>query len=257
MFHHVFIVEKTGICIFHKCFDECSDNINKDLFSGFFSALFDFSKEMFSEDYYDFIDLIDFGEKRFIIVETPKLFFIGLIDSKDSTIAAIKQLKRFKNSFVYKFRNVLSNWVGKIDDFQGTEELLDKIQKIDSFRYLDPKLLKGLNDTLSEIKAKNSELNAIGVLSMTGVPQININLSNDYLTAIVKEIELRWRAQIENIHKVIFIFGNDELIMIQNIKNKIILAVVFKVGVPLGMADMLMEEIIEKIKKNFNLKSLI
>ena len=255
MFHHVFIVEKTGICIFHKCFDGLHNHINKDLFSGFFTALFDFSKEMFSNTYYDFINLIDFGEKRFIIVEDTKLFFIAMIDAKDSTIAGYKKLRRFKNSFMYKYRKVLNEWVGKTDDFKGTEQLLDRIDKFDKMEYINPKLLGELNKTLLDIKFKYNEIKGICVLTMTGVPQITINITNEMITAMIKEIELRWRARVENIQKVIFIFGNAEQTMLQSIKNKIILSINFKSGVSLGMTDLIMEEAIEAIK-NFDLKKL-
>ncbi|NHI91099.1 MAG: hypothetical protein EAX96_01265 [Candidatus Lokiarchaeota archaeon] len=255
MFHHVFIVEKTGICIFHKCFDGMHDHINKDLFSGFFTALFDFSKEMFSNTYYDFIDLIDFGEKRFIIIEDAQVFFIAMIDTKDSTIAAFKKLKRFKNSFMYKYGKILSQWTGRIDDFKGIDELLEKVDKFDRFDYLNPNLLSQLNKTLLEKKVKYDEIKGICILTMTGVPQITINITNELVTAIIKEIELRWKSRIENIHKIIFILGSEESTMMQNIKNKIILAVNFKSGTNLGMTDLIMEELVESVK-NFDLKKI-
>ena len=255
MFHHVFIVEKTGICIFHKCFDGVHDHINKDLFSGFFTALFDFSKEMFSGTYYDFIDLIDFGEKRFIIVEDEQLFFIAMIDAKDSTIAGYKKLRRFKNSFMYKYRKVLGEWIGKVDEFKGTEELLERINKFDKIGYINPKLLAELNKTLLALKMKYNEIKGICVLTMTGVPQITINVTDEIMTAMIKEIELRWRARIENVNKVIFIYGNEEQTMMQGIKNKIILSINFKSGISLGMTDLIMEEAIENVKK-FDLKKI-
>ncbi len=251
MFHHIFIVEKTGICIFHKCFNEVHDNdiINQDLFSGFFTALFDFSKEMFAKDFYDFIDLIDFGDKRFLIVESKDLFFIGLINSNMSTIAGFKQLKRFKNSFVYKYRTILQNWRGQLDQFEGIDRILSKAQRLDDLNYLNPKLVAELNKVLLNTTIENNEISACCLLSMIGVPQITINMTKDMLTTIIKEIELRWRARIENIDKVIFLFTNQDLIIMQNVRDKFILAGVFKKGVALGLADMHMEDLIEKISK--------
>ena len=251
MFHHIFIVEKTGICIFHKCFDEIhqEDVINQDLFSGFFTALFDFSKEMFSKDFYDFIDLIDFGEKRFLIVEARDYFFIGLIDANMSTIAGYKQLHRFKNSFLYKFRKTLENWRGQLDEFEGVDRILSKAQQVDKLNYLNPKLTAELNKLLLDFTIENNEVQACCLLSMIGVPQIDINMTKELSTTIIKEIELRWRARIENVDKVIFSFANNDLIIMQNVKDKFILAGIFKKGVSLGMADMHMEDMIEKISK--------
>ena len=248
LFNDLYVIGKNGFCFFHKSFKKKEKEIDDDLFSAFFNAIFKFSQDIYSEDYLKFFNHIEFKDQRFIALEHGELFFIALIDTQFSLIHANKRLTMFKNAFINRFRDEIGCFENT-SQFKESEELFNKVLLSDNIILTSPDFFSEIERILREFTFQNPEITSTYYFSMTGVPYISINMERSVLNAAIREIEVRWQTNTTEIEKIFLTLGKNELMTLEKISNRYILVSKFAVNTSLGVADMYSDDCAQKIKQ--------
>jgi hypothetical protein len=123
-FLEFWIIDKQGIALFHEKKDKTVESINKNLFSGFVSAMCDVINVSSSED----VETIKFKDTKLIMTSTnvyEKLLFIARTDQKEKDRQVRKELIRLSKAFLEQYSEDLSNWVGDMDAFIGFSKKIE------------------------------------------------------------------------------------------------------------------------------------
>ena len=119
--HNVWILLKSGICIFHK--EYRSIHVDENLVSGFLSAAVSFVSKLGE----DRVESITMGKKKFVCVASNDLIFSICIDKEDEDQDAFEKLWEIKIIFLRKYLEEVKNWNGEVSVYRGFEEDLDKL----------------------------------------------------------------------------------------------------------------------------------
>lgn len=114
-FLEFWIIDRNGITLFHHKQDKI-ESINKNLFSGFVSALVDVISVGSDED----VETIKFKESKLLMIQTnvyEKLLFIARTNQREKDRVVRKELLRISKTFLNEYKDVLPNWVGDMDSF--------------------------------------------------------------------------------------------------------------------------------------------
>jgi hypothetical protein len=114
-FLEFWIIDRNGITLFHQKQDKV-ESINKNLFSGFVSAMVDVISVSSDED----VETIKFKDSKLIMIQTnvyEKLLFIARTNQREKDRVVRKELSRISKAFLNDFQDVLPNWVGDMDSF--------------------------------------------------------------------------------------------------------------------------------------------
>jgi hypothetical protein len=85
--HSLFILKKTGICLYYRNFTKDFDTIQVNLITPFFSAIFSFSENVISKKTPEILEMSEF---RFVFKVQEEFIFTILSDSSASLILTIK-----------------------------------------------------------------------------------------------------------------------------------------------------------------------
>ncbi|MHA1148184.1 MAG: hypothetical protein ACTSR8_08055 [Promethearchaeota archaeon] len=129
MIEEFWIIDKNGICFFHRSIKENSNAVKHDfadfdqLLSGLMSGILTASKEMLSSD----IQKIESTSYKFLFFSEKSLVFVvkATLNSSDKKIK--KQIKILQDLFIKKFKDKIENFDGEISSFKHFEEDLDII----------------------------------------------------------------------------------------------------------------------------------
>ena len=123
-FLEFWIIDKQGIALFHEKKDKTVESINKNLFSGFVSAMVDVINVSSSED----VETIKFKDTKLIMTSTnvyEKLLFIARTNKREKDRQVRRDLIRLSKAFLDEFSEDLANWVGDMDAFVNFSKTLD------------------------------------------------------------------------------------------------------------------------------------
>ena len=123
-FLEFWIIDKQGIALFHEKRDKTVESINKNLFSGFVSAMVDVISVSSSED----VETIKFKDTKLVMTSTnvyEKLLFIARTDQREKDRQVRKELIRLSKAFLDQYSEELSSWVGDMDAFTGFNKTLE------------------------------------------------------------------------------------------------------------------------------------
>ena len=163
-----YIINSAGICLFSYNFKKDIEMFQKDLFSGFITAISLFSNELNEK--------LGIAEKYGRLPAIPLNFFFEIMISYVNSLIGVlvvekkdidKDMKNFLNEsmkeFSLKFETILEKWNGDLGLFNQFKEDVKKIfQKMELFSFQIPK--------------------------MRDISVNNYNLDDDYL-AVIKEID--------------------------------------------------------------------
>ncbi len=122
-FLEFWIIDRNGITLFHQKQDK-AESINKNLFSGFVSAMVDVISVSSSED----VETIKFKDSKLVMISTnvyEKLLFIARTHQKEKDRVIRKELHRLSKMFLNQFNEDIKNWVGDMDAFKDFTDTLD------------------------------------------------------------------------------------------------------------------------------------
>ena len=119
--HNVWILLKSGVCIFHK--EYRSVHLDENLVSGFLSAATQFVTKLGE----DRVESIIMGRKKFVCISSNELIFSVCVDKDDNEQEAFEKLWEIKVAFLRKYLEKVKNWDGDVSVYKNFENDLDKI----------------------------------------------------------------------------------------------------------------------------------
>ena len=245
--HSLFILKKTGICIYNRNFTHEFENIEVNLITPFFSAIFSFSENVILKKT---PEILEMSELRFVFKIQGDLIFTILSDSSASLIFVNSRLSRIIDEFLDIFPDL-----SQIKDYQHIEEpkfdeLVDSLITGEEEIYLSKVFFQKVIDIFKELMYENEIIGA-ALLSIKG-NVIYTSLPNEILVNSLKELEIRYMvgaitlpemySRLENGQKVV-----SKIIDIPWKLDPLLIVILYESSVPLGMAEVNLDRIANKI----------
>jgi len=245
--HSLFILKKSGICIFYKNFTKDFDNIQVNLVTPFFSAIFSFSENVISRKTPEILEMSEF---RFVFKTQEDFIFSILSDSSVSLLFVTTRLSRIMDEFFYKF-----NDLSKIKDYEQIEdlkfdELVDSIitgeEEIDMSKNFYKKAIDVFKDSIFE-----DEIVGAALLTTKG-NIIYTSLPNEILVSSLKELEIRFMVGALNLPEMFYSLENGQKVFSKIVDipwklDPLLIVVLYDNIVPLGMAELNLKKLADKI----------
>ena len=244
--HSLFILSKTGACIYSRNFTEDFRSIEPNLITPFFSAIFSFSENVISQKT---PEILEMGGFRLVFQIKEEFIYTILSDSSVSLLFIKSRLK----TIIKEFENFLEQ--NEIEDYEivQNEEFDEKIDGIitgDDIITNSKVLYKKIIDLIKKLVYENEILGAAlfainGKVIYTSLPQ-NILLSS------IKELEIRFMVANE-FDETFYSLENDQRVFSKRIRipwklEPLIIVVLFDSGVPTGMAEVNLDKIVKNIE---------
>ncbi|MHA2051318.1 MAG: hypothetical protein ACW986_17020 [Promethearchaeota archaeon] len=245
--HSLFILKKTGICIYNRNFTNDFKNIEVNLITPFFSAIFSFSENVISKKT---PEVLEMSELRFVFKVQDDFIFTILSDSSASLLFVSSRLTRIADEFFELFPDT-----SKIKDYQQIDEpkydeLVDSIITGEEEIYMSKVFYTKVIDVFKELMYENEVIGA-ALLSIKG-NVIYTSLPNEVLVNALKELEIRYRvgsltlpemySRLENGQKMV-----SKIIDIPWKLDPLLIVVLYDTVVPLGMAEVNLDRIASRI----------
>ncbi len=244
--HSLFILNKTGACIYSRNFTEDFRSIEPNLITPFFSAIFSFSENVISQKT---PEVLEMGGFRFVFQIKEEFIYTILSDSSVSLLFIKSRLK----TITKEFENFLEQ--NEIEDYEivQNEKFDKKIDEIitgDEIITNSKVLYKKIIDLIKKLVYENEILGAAlfainGKVIYTSLPQ-NILLSS------IKELEIRFMVANE-FDETFYSLENDQRVFSKRIRipwklEPLLIVVLFDSGVPTGMAEVNLDKIVKNIE---------
>ncbi|MFX1311791.1 MAG: hypothetical protein ACFFHD_04140 [Promethearchaeota archaeon] len=245
--HSLFVLKKSGICIFHKNFTKDFDNIDVNLVTPFFSAIFSFSEQVISRKTPEILEMSEF---RFVFKTQDNFIFSILSDSSASLLFVTTRLSRIMDEFFYRFQDLT-----KIKDYEQIEdpefsELVSSIitgeEEIDMSKTFYKKAIDVFKDSLFE-----DQIVGAALLTTKG-NIIYTSLPNEILVNSLKELEIRFMVGALNLPEMFYGLENGQKVFSKIIDipwklDPLLIVVLFDKVVPVGMAELNLKRIADRI----------
>ena len=245
--HSLFILKKTGVCIYNRNFTNDFENIEVNLITPFFSAIFSFSENVISKKT---PEILEMSELRFVFTVREDFIFSILSDSSASLIFVSSRLSRIADEFFELFPDT-----SKVKDYQQIEEpkydeLVDSIITGEEEIYMSKTFYKKVIDVFKELIHENEIIGA-ALLSTKG-NVIYTSLPNEILVNSLKELEIRFMVGAVTLPEVYSRLENGQKLVSKIIDipwklDPLLIVVLYESTVPLGMAEVNLDRIANKI----------
>ncbi|MHA2127435.1 MAG: hypothetical protein ACXACO_18400 [Promethearchaeota archaeon] len=245
--HSLFILKKTGVCLYYRNFTKDFDNIQVNLITPFFSAIFSFSENVISKKTPEILEMSEF---RFVFKVQEDFIFTILSDSSASLLFVSSRLSRIIDEFLDLFPDT-----SQIKDYQQIEEpkfdeMVDTIITGEEEIYLSKVFYKKVIDLFKELMYENEIIGA-ALLSTKG-NVIYTSLPNEILVNSLKELEIRYMVGTFTLPEMYYRLENGQKIVSKIIDipwklDPLLIVVLYDSTVPLGMAEVNLGKISDKI----------
>ena len=245
--HSLFILKKTGVCIYNRNFTNDFENIEVNLITPFFSAIFSFSENVISKKT---PEILEMSELRFVFTVREDFIFSILSDSSASLIFVSSRLSRIADEFFELFPDT-----SKVKDYQQIEEpkydeLVDSIITGEEEIYMSKTFYKKVIDVFKELIHENEIIGA-ALLSTKG-NVIYTSLPNEILVNSLKELEIRFMVGAVTLPEVYSRLENGQKLVSKIVDipwklDPLLIVILFENSVPLGMAEVNLDRIANKI----------
>lgn len=242
MIHSILILRRSGEKIYNRNYSEIA--WNEILTSGFISALFNFTQELFKADIQD----LELGPYR-LLFESEKdenLIFAAIFDKIDSIINVKENLMNLKEEIYSKYKVKLKKELIAEEDIAGIGDIIDEV--INS--RLDLGISDGMRKRYSKILEQfrsNSEILDSDLISGSGVP-LTKEWKRDFLELCLRQIDAFWKSKKYLLDQIILSYEGRHLIL-HKINENLVLSALIRRNTPLGMATLLIEEAAAKLNK--------
>ncbi len=245
--HSLFILKKTGVCIYNRNFTNDFENIEVNLITPFFSAIFSFSENVISKKT---PEILEMSELRFVFTVRDDFIFTILSDSSASIIFVSSRLSRIADEFFELFPDTT-----KVKDYQQIEEpkfdeLVDTIITGEEEIYMSKVFYKKVIDVFKDLMYE-SEIIGAALLSTKG-NVIYTSLPNEVLVNSLKELEIRFMVGAVTLPEIYSRLENGQKIVSKIIDipwklDPLLIVVLYDKEVPLGMAEVNLNRIADKV----------
>ncbi len=246
--HSLFILKRTGACIFHKHFTKDFDNIEVNLITPFFSAIFSFSENVISRKTPEILEMREF---RFVFKVHQDLIFSILSDSTASLLFVTTRLERIADVFLEEYPDTT-----KIKDYQQLEnpkfeKIVDSIVAGEDELYMSKTFYEKVIDVFESLMLENEIIGA--ALLTTKGNTIYTSLPNDILVNSLKELEIRYMVGAISLPEMYYSLGNGQKVFSRMVDipwklDPLLVVVLYDKTVPLGMAELNLTKLASRIK---------
>ena len=120
----IFLIDKGGVCLYHKMLVGKSELINENLVSGAISSI-----NMFINGLTDDRGISVFHQKNKTIVIYPGTYVSGVIIVKEDLNFIKILLKEFVQKFEIVYNKIIKSWNGNISVFNPVDDMCNSIFK--------------------------------------------------------------------------------------------------------------------------------
>ena len=244
--HSLFILNKAGACLYSRNITSDFENIEPNLITPFFSAIFSFSESVISKET---PEILEMGGFRIAFKVEGDYIYAILADSSASLLYINSRL----SSIVHEFKKFLEN--NELESY----EVIDNSEfdvRIDSIIIGEEELVssqplyKKIIDLFNKLTLENEMLGA-ALFSING-KVIFSSLPYEILLSSLKELEIRHIVaneytltfySLENGEKVF-----SRIINIPWKLDPLLVVILYESSVPLGMAEVNLEKITRAIQ---------
>ncbi|MBD3196447.1 MAG: hypothetical protein GF317_15415 [Candidatus Lokiarchaeota archaeon] len=242
MIHNILILKRSGEKLFNRSYSEIA--WNEILTSGFISALFNFTQELFSADIQD----LELGPYK-LLFESEKnddLIICAIFDKIDSIINVRQNLINLKERLLENYSEKLKNEILYEDDFSGMGQITDEIVSSGVNSDISEGLRKRYVEILEDFRA-NSEILDCDLISGSGVP-LQKEWNKDFLELCLRQIDAFWKVSKYMLDQIIISYQQRHLILYK-INENLVLSSLIRRNTPLGLATLLIEDVANKLMK--------
>jgi hypothetical protein len=245
--HSLFILKRSGVCIFHKNFTKDFDTIEVNLITPFFSAIFSFSENVISRKT---PEILEMGELRFVFKVHQDLIFSILSDSTASLLFVTTRLERIADVFLDEYPDTT-----KIKDYQELEnpkfdKMVASIVRGEDEIYMSQTFYKKVIDVFEQLMIENEIIGA--ALLTTKGNTIYTSLPNEILVNSLKELEIRYMVGAINLPEMYYGLENGQKVFSRIIDipwklDPLQVVVLYDKTIPLGMAELNLTKLASRI----------
>jgi hypothetical protein len=244
--HSLFILNKTGACIYSRNFTEDFNSIEPNLITPFFSAIFSFSENVISQKT---PEVLEMGGFRFVFQINKEFIYTILSDSSISLLFIKSRLKNITKEFEsFLEQNEIEDY--EIVQNKDFDDNIDGIITGDDIITNSKVLYKKIIDLIKKLVYENEILGA-ALFAING-KVIYTSLPQDILLSSIKELEIRYMVANE-FDKTFYSLENDQRVFSKHIRipwklEPLLIVVLFDSGVPTGMAEVNLDKIVKNIE---------
>ena len=245
--HSLFILKKTGVCIFSRNFTNDFENLEVNLITPFFSAIFSFSENVISRKT---PEILEMRELRFVFKVHQDIIFSILSDSTASLLFVTTRLERIADVFLEEYPDTT-----QIKDYQQIEnpkfdKMVDSIIKGQDEIYMSQTFYQKVINVFEDLLLENELLGA--ALLTTKGNTIYTSLPNEILVNSLKELEIRYMIGALDLPEMYYGLHNGQKVFSKVIDipwklDPLLVVVLYDASVPLGMCDMNLQKLANKI----------
>ena len=244
--HSLFILTKAGACLYSRNITEHFENIEPNLITPFFSAIFSFSESVISKET---PEVLEMGGFRIVFKVAGEHIYALLAD----TSANILYINSRLANIIQVFKEFLEdNVVEDYEEIHNSEfdaKIVSIIKGDDELSSSQP-LYKNIIDLIKRLTLENEILGA-GLFTING-KIIFTSLPQDILLSSLKELEIRHIANTEYSLTFYSLENNQKVFSrIVDIPWKLdplLIVVLYESSVPLGMCEVNLEKITKTIQ---------
>ena len=244
--HSLFILKKTGACIYSRNFTDSFKNIEPNLITPFFSAIFSFSENVISKKTPEILEMGGFR----IVFKIYNDYILAILS--DSSVSLL-----FIKSRLLTIVEVFEEYVhsNEFDDYEEIQNphFDDQINQIiagkEEVLESEP-LYRKIVELIKNLVFENEILGA-ALFSING-NVIYSSLPQEILLSSLKELEIRYTIANE-FNTTFYSLENNQKIFSQVIKipwklDPLIMVILFDSTVPTGMAEVNLDKISKTIQ---------
>jgi len=245
--HSLFILKKTGVCIYSRNFTDDFENLEVNLITPFFSAIFSFSENVISRKT---PEILEMRELRFVFKVHQDIIFSILSDSTASLLFVTTRLERIADVFLEEYPDTT-----KIKDYQEIEnskldKMVDSIVRGEDEIYMSQTFYKKVINVFEELMYENELLGA--ALLTTKGNTIYTSLPNEILVNSLKELEIRYMIGALDLPEMYYGLHNGQKVFSKVVDipwklDPLLVVVLYDSTIPLGMCDMNLQKLANKI----------
>jgi len=240
--HYLFIFNKSGICLYGKNFTDNYKLMDKQLLSGFFTAIRAFTKEVMGTN----IKTIEMGKVKFVLIKEEEYYYGVLCDSIENLLLIEGIISKINLRFLeYINKNNLKVDIEYVQD-KDLNRLIDSIVDDILSTEFDVEKEKEIIEHL-EFLSKNDEISGAILLTDKG-KVIFSTIDRTYLKSFLKEVEFRVKICNNSILKLFYTNRNKQLIFSEYVENQYFIILVFDSETKFGMAQFYLEKAVKIIK---------
>lgn len=246
--YSLFILEDSGVCFYHKTFSDQFKDLNVDLITPFFSAIFTFAQQAINRR----LEVLEMGDMRFVFKKEKGYIFVILASSKMNLLFLKTRLEKINNIFFMFFDQLFDKNRTKFIENQKFDNLIemliygkDELQKVEKSGMYQ-KIVDYFRELISKREIAGAALlTTKGALIYSSVPRV-------LLQRIMKELEIRFMTGTFDVPELFYTQSNGKKVSERIITYKnfisLLLVVQFPSNNQLGMVDYTTETIVEKLK---------